>query len=248
MRRPLAILVLLSTATVFAERQPLERYGSLIERQMFGQPPPGFDPTKMPNEVAKTSSKEEKELSQEQEKVKKAIRFSVLNVTPSGETVVGFSDNGDPKNALHYYLKVGESQNGWTVKAADPEAATMTIEKDGIEVTLKLGGDSSTETDAVSRVGGATPRTDRTLPAKLGGESRLNSSIRERRRQNEERREAEAAKRLEEEKQARERIMNELQAMREEQRKDREEREAAEAAKNAESQSRAESESAVEGN
>lgn len=138
------VMVVLSAA---AERPAFERYQSIVDRQMFGQPPAGFDPTKMPSEV--TKSKSDAELTKEQEQVKKAIRFSVINVTPSGETVVGFSDNGDPKNALHYYLKVGESQNGWTVKAADPEEATMTIEKEGIEVTLKLGGDSSTDAGAV---------------------------------------------------------------------------------------------------
>lgn len=141
------VFVVMAVLSAAAERPAFERYQSIVDRQMFGQPPAGFDPTKMPSEV--TKSKSDAELTKEQEKVKKAIRFSVINVTPSGETVVGFSDNGDPKNALHYYLKVGESQNGWTVKAADPEAATMTIEKEGIEVTLKLGGDSSTDAGAV---------------------------------------------------------------------------------------------------
>lgn len=141
------VFVVMAVLSAAAERPAFERYQSIVDRQMFGQPPAGFDPTKMPSEV--TKSKSDAELTKEQEQVKKAIRFSVINVTPSGETVVGFSDNGDPKNALHYYLKVGESQNGWTVKAADPEAATMTIEKEGIEVTLKLGGDSSTDAGAV---------------------------------------------------------------------------------------------------
>lgn len=141
------VFVVMAVLSAAAERPAFERYQSIVDRQMFGQPPAGFDPTKMPSEV--TKSKSDAELTKEQEQVKKAIRFSVINVTPSGETVVGFSDNGDPKNALHYYLKVGESQNGWTVKAADPEEATMTIEKEGIEVTLKLGGDSSTDTGAV---------------------------------------------------------------------------------------------------
>lgn len=147
--RKLAIELLVSVAAVsaYADRPAFERYQSIVDRQMFGQPPPGFDPTKMPSEVAK--SKGDAELTKEQEQVKKAIRFSVINVTSSGETVVGFSDNGDPKNPLHYYLKVGESQNGWTVKAADPDEATMTIEKGEIEVTLKLGGDSATEAGAV---------------------------------------------------------------------------------------------------
>ena len=187
MRKTLLATIPLIAALAHAERQPYERYVTIVDRQMFGEPPLGFDPTKMPNEVAKTSAREEKELSQEQEQVKKAIRFSVINVTPAGETVVGFSDNGDPKNPLHYYLKVGESQNGWTVKEADPQAATMTVEKDGIEVTLKLGGDSG---------GGAS--TKAAEPRVGSGLLANRMSFRERRRLEQQQQQADAAKLAEE--------------------------------------------------
>ena len=111
---------------------------------MFGPLPANFDPTKSPAEVARNGGgKSEKELSQEQEKVKSAIRFSVINVTPEGDTAIGFTDNSDAKKPVHYYLKVGEARNGWLVKEADAKTATMTIEKDGVEVTLSLGGDSA---------------------------------------------------------------------------------------------------------
>lgn len=230
MKTSLSLFVLTLASLAFAERQPYSRYETIVDRQMFGQPPAGFDPSKMPSEVAKSSSREEKALSEEQEKVKKAIRFSVINVTPSGETVVGFSDNGDPKNALHYYLKVGESQNGWTVKAADPQEATMTIEKDGIEVSLKLGGDSSSSPDAVSRA--ATTASTTSSRASL-----LGTGLRERRQKREA---EEAAKRAEEEKARAERekqrdevqneLLNQLNSLREEQRKQREEDEARKAA------------------
>ena len=183
MRNLLTILCAVVAISAFAERQPFERYQSILERQVFGPPPDDFDPTKMPSEVAKTNSKAGQELTQEQEQVKKAIKFSVLNVTPSGETVVGFTDSADPKNPLHYYLKVGESQNGWTVKEADKDAATMTIEKDDIEVTLKLGGDSSANANAVSRAGGgADSRPGASGNSLLGGVH----SLRERRRLREE--------------------------------------------------------------
>lgn len=238
----------LTAAAAIAARQPLERYQTIIDRQMFGPPPPGFDPTKMPSEVSKSSSRGgEAELSQEQEQVKKAVRFSVINVTASGETVVGFSDNGDAKNPLHYYLKVGESQNGWTVKAADPEAATMTVEKDGVEVTLKLGGESS---GGASQPVPAARRDAKGVSPLLGG--RL--SLRERRRQQEEQRLEDAAKRAEEEKAraAREEEENNRRAAeREEQRKQllliqeelRKAREAREAQKAAEQPSEGEQDS-----
>ena len=60
-----------------AERQPIDRYQSIIERQMFGRPPPNFDPTVPPGLVQKGSS-EEKELTREQEAVKSAIHFSEI--------------------------------------------------------------------------------------------------------------------------------------------------------------------------
>ena len=85
-----------------AERQPYERYQSIVDRQMFGPLPVGFDPTKSPAEVSKSgSAAAEKELTKEQEKVKSAIRFSVINVTPQGETAIGFTDNSDPKAPVH---------------------------------------------------------------------------------------------------------------------------------------------------
>lgn len=217
---PIAFVATSLAFTAAAEKQPYERYQTIVDRQMFGQPPAGFDPTKMPSEVAKTK---DADIQKKEEAVKKAIRFSVINVTSAGETVVGFSDNGDPKGALHYYLKVGESQNGWTVKAADPEAATMTIEKEGIEVTLTLGGDSATNQDAVKAVGSAVTAGDR--PTLYGAGA---SSLREKRRQREE---AEAKARTEREERrdkVQSELLSELQKLKEEQRQAREEAEARE--------------------
>ncbi|MBQ3748707.1 MAG: hypothetical protein II863_14990 [Kiritimatiellae bacterium] len=125
-----------------AERQPFERYQSILDRQMFGQPPAGFDPTKPPAEVSRSDRGSEAEQATK-EQIRSAIRFSAINVTPNGETAVGFTDSSNAKNPVHYYLKVGESRNGWLVKEADPVKATMTIVKDEIEVTLPIGGNSA---------------------------------------------------------------------------------------------------------
>ena len=135
-----ALLVVAACACLAAsaERQPVERYQSIIDRQMFGQPPPNFDPTVPPGLVQKGSS-EEKELTREQEAVKSSIHFSAINVTPSGDVAVGFTDNSDSKMPIHYYLKVGEVRNGWKVLEADPVKATMKIAKGDIEVELDLG-------------------------------------------------------------------------------------------------------------
>ena len=190
----IAFALFLSAA--YAEKQPIERYQSIIDRQMFGPLPPGFDPTKSPNEVQKSSSKEEKQLTQEQEKLQSSIHFSVINVTPEGTTAVGFTDNSDPKAPVHYYLKVGEKRNGWEVKEADPNKASMTIAKGDIEVSLTLGGNSAKD-GGTSRAGGAapvvtTPGVAR-RPGLLGG-----GSLRARRMQRQQEAQAAAAKQKEE--------------------------------------------------
>ena len=152
----LTFVILSAFSLVFAEKQPFERYQSIIDRQMFGLPPPGFDPNKLPSEVQKSSASE-KELTKEQEQLKSAVHFSVINVTSDGETQVGFTDNSDPKAPKNYFLKVGESRDGWTVKEADAEKATMVIEKGEIEVSLSLGGNSANNAAATARAGAGAP-------------------------------------------------------------------------------------------
>lgn len=194
--------------SLFAERQPYERYQSIVDRQMFGAPPPGFDPTKPPSEVSKSdAAAAEAQLTKEQEQIKSAIHFSVINVTPSGDTAVGFTDSSDSKNPVHYYLKVGEQRNGWLVKEADPVKATMTIAKGEVEVSLSIGGNSAKGGGTTAKAGAsaqttaATGATGANRPAGLlsakqaeGGGSSLNS-LRSRRLLREERRQQEAAER-----------------------------------------------------
>lgn len=127
-----------------AERYEFDRYQAIVDRQMFGPLPEGFDPSKPPSEVQKSAGgKSEKELTKEQEQVKKSVRFSMINLNPKGETMVGFTDSSNPKEVRHYYLKVGESRDGWTVKAADAVAATVSISKDGVDLDLELGSGST---------------------------------------------------------------------------------------------------------
>ncbi len=184
MKRIIAMMVVCCGAAVFAEEEEveaqeqveqveqaeqtergkfkIERYQDLIERQMFGEPPEGYDPTKPPegkNRRNASSSREERELEQQQEKLKSAIHFAAINVAPNGEVYVGFTDNSVPKVPRTYYLKVGEVREGvdWVVKEADAKEKTMTIEnKDGIEVALTLGGDSSKGAGSTARAGGGS--------------------------------------------------------------------------------------------
>ena len=142
MKQSFLIFFAVSAAVAFAEKQPFERYQSIGDRQMFGVPPPGFDPLKMPSEVSKSSSRGQEELTKEQAKLQSSVHFSVIYVSADGTPVVGFSDNSNPKAPVHHYLKVGEESGGWKVLSANPSESSMTIAKEGVELTLKLGDNS----------------------------------------------------------------------------------------------------------
>ena len=100
-------------AAACADGQPFDRYQTIIDRKPFGPEP-------------------------EEQQLAASVRVSILNVSPSGAVKVGFTDSS-ANPVENYYLAVGGSQNGWTVKSADPAAESVTLEKDGIEVTVKLG-------------------------------------------------------------------------------------------------------------
>lgn len=231
-KRVFLLLAVLSTEA-WAENPPYDRYQSIVDRQMFGALPVGFDPTKLPSEVTKSS---QKELTKEQEQLKSAIRFSVINQTPDGQVAVGFTDNTDSKNPCHYYLKVGEMRGGWLVKEADPETATMTIAKGEIEVTLTIGGDSAKDATATAKAAGAAAANDGIMllnaPAArspllsrtLGGRRRAKLAAEQaqeeaRRQQREEERQAREAEREEQKRQFQE-MRDDLKAQLESVRKD----------------------------
>ena len=190
-----------------AERQPIDRYQSIIDRQMFGQPPPNFDPTKPPSQVQKGAG-DETMLTDEQKAIKSAIHFSAINVTPAGDVAVGFTDNSDSKMPIHYYLKVGEERNGWKVLEADPVKATMKVAKGDIEVALDLGANSAKGGGSTARAGvNAAPAfaTANRRTGLLGGRrssadgeqprpGMIGASLRERRAAREQARQEEIAK------------------------------------------------------
>ncbi len=127
-----------------------ERYQSILDRQPFGPPPPGFDPSLSVAQggsagaAAGGEEKTEAEVSAEEQKMMSSVRVSILNVTPSGAVMVGFTDS-TTQPPVNYYLKVGDTSTDaakWTVKAADPAAGTVTLAKGGVEVTLSVGGET----------------------------------------------------------------------------------------------------------
>ena len=228
-----------------AEKKPYERYQSIVDRQMFGTPPPDFDPMKMPSEVSKTS---QKELTKEQEKLQSSVHFSVINVASDGTPVVGFTDNSNPKAPVHHYIKVGEESGGWKVLSANAAEATMTIQKDGVELSLKLGDNSGKSagggapTPAVAAASSAAPAVGAAFRSGLlGGTLRNRRAMREKRlleqqeaekKAREQEREQERAQREQEREEQRQQLL----AIQEELKRQREEKAAATAAEQKEVQ------------
>ena len=127
----------------FAEGQPFDRYQTIIDRKPFGPEPDNFDPEDAPGTASAAGAAGTGEMTPEQrtaeeQNLASKVRVSILNKAPDGTVKVGFTDSSanPPEN---YYLKVGASQNGWTVKSAEPAAESVTLEKDGVEVMMKLG-------------------------------------------------------------------------------------------------------------
>jgi len=155
MKIGLAVVLASFALSAFAEKRPFSRYQVILDKALFGELPRDFDPTKMPGEVVKTS---QKELTKEQEALKSAVHFSVINVNPSGEVEVGFSDLSDKAAPRHYFLKVGETQDGWHVEKADAATATATLSKGDIVLDLALGENSA-------KGAGAAPSAAQRAPA-----------------------------------------------------------------------------------
>ena len=141
MKLILTSLAIAVSLPVLAGKFPFERYQSIIDRRPFGNPPPGYDPDRFADEIQPVSGNRDADLSEEQQQLQKAIALHAVNIDPDGSTMVGFSDLSEPKSPKCYYMAVGETRNGWFVKEASPSAtnAFMTVVKDSIEVTVKLG-------------------------------------------------------------------------------------------------------------
>ena len=160
-------LLIALAAVSFAEGQPFERYQTIIDRKPFGPEPVNFDPEAAPGSTSANAAAAEGEMTAEQrtaeeQQLAASVRVSILNVSPSGAIKVGFTDSS-ANPAENYYLAVGASQNGWTVKSADPAAESVTLEKGGVEVTVKLG-----ETVGGDK-GGSTKRSPQRAGSMLAG-------------------------------------------------------------------------------
>ena len=109
-------------------------YQPILDRMPFGALPADFNAVP----VDPATIKNEEQVKADQQKLAKQINMSAVNVTPDGETAIGFTDLSE-KTPINYYLMVGSTAGGWSVLSADYDEETATIEKDGVSITLKLG-------------------------------------------------------------------------------------------------------------
>jgi hypothetical protein len=105
-------------------------YQVIIDRAIFGKPPPA--------KVAPAPAPVPDLTQKQAEALAKKITLCAVNRTPSDNTAVGLIDN-DAKPPRNLYLNVGDTVDGYTILAADCDAETATIEKDGVVISLKLG-------------------------------------------------------------------------------------------------------------
>src|SRR5574344_2031960 len=116
---------------------PFSQYQGILDRMPFGPLPDGFNPDSgaVADPVVQQS---EAEVKADQQRLAKQVKMSCVNISPDGDTMVGFSDLSE-KPQMNYYLTVGDSRNGWKIVAADYDDEWAKISKDGIEITMKLG-------------------------------------------------------------------------------------------------------------
>ena len=111
---------------------PFSNYQPILDRMPFGADVPvaaAADPA-LAQDAAQVKA--------EQQKLAQKINMSCVNVTPDGQTAIGFTDLSD-KTPVNYYLLVGATGGGWTVLSADYDDEWAQIKKDDITITLKLG-------------------------------------------------------------------------------------------------------------
>ena len=119
---------------------PFERYETIIERMPFGPEPADADSAPAAGGDVAGEAITAQQRTAEEQTLASSVRVSALNVTPAGDVKVGFTDSS-AKPPVSYYLKVGSSRDGWTVKSADPVAESVALARGGVEVVVKLGGD-----------------------------------------------------------------------------------------------------------
>jgi hypothetical protein len=113
---------------------PFGHYQPILDRMPFGALPANFGQTPADPAAAQTAA----QVQAEQQKLAKQVNMSAVNITPDGQTAIGFTDLS-AKPPVNYFLLVGASADGWKVVSADYDDEIATLEKDGVTITLQLG-------------------------------------------------------------------------------------------------------------
>ncbi len=237
--RYLIAIFCLASGVLLAAERPYSRYEPIVARAPFGQPPTNFNPSVNPSTVsARSGANGGKELTAEQEQLKKTVKFSAINLDPEdGELRVGFSDMSSAKMPRHYYLKVGESRDGWVVTEANAAERRVKISKDGVELELDLGNEATggtAKSAATPAPQAATPSSTRVISDDKPSNRLLGRrGLLAQRKEREEKRKAEQEAEKKKQEEDRAKMREELAALSEEVRQAREEREKAKEAESA---------------
>ena len=154
-----------------------ERYRTILDRMPFGPEPVGFDPdagaTGGPGgEPMTDEAAAEAMMAEEAQKMLAGVRImEVIVKSTRGDGEVVTDSSKQP--ATSYYMKVGESRDGWMVKRADAKEQSVTLWRDGVEGTLKLG--EGAEPNAKGGKGGPGGRPG--AGSLLGGRSGMGGGL-----------------------------------------------------------------------
>ncbi len=86
----------------------------------------------------KASPQQLLEEQKQKEEIASKFRMCMITDLPDGSRKIAFVDETN-KNVQFYSLAIGESNNGFTLVAADYDREYATLEKDGLVFTLGLG-------------------------------------------------------------------------------------------------------------
>ena len=206
-----------------------ERFRTILDRMPFGPDPVGFDPD-IPSSGVQSAGADgaaagldPQQQSEEAQRILAAVRVCMLNVTPSGRMAVGFTDTS-VQPSKNYYLKVGDSRDGWLVKSADFAEKKVTLERDGVEAVIGVGentGGGDAKKSGSAATGGR--RGVRSDAAPMGGSGI--ASLRARRMQQQQQAEEKRLQEQEQRRRADEKVRQEQERVAAERQQVQEERE-----------------------
>ena len=165
MKNHLTILILGVAFAAAAIDDGFKPYQTIPERMPFGRPSAAFDPnnpaTPLASEdddaVESEDSVDQAELEKIAEYIRATVRVCALNVLPDGKAVVGFTD-GTYTPARNRLLAQGQSADGWTVLEIDVATRSVVLEREGVAVSLTLGGYSGEAKVLERRVPASKPK------------------------------------------------------------------------------------------